>query len=109
MIYKFSYEDQVYDFDDEKMSLGEARWVKRETGMVGGGFFAAARALDPDAIVALLTLAMRRAGKTEAQIEDIYSDDDNGYFKLIQSLDIETAAESEPKPKAKPRVVKTKE
>lgn len=88
MIFAFKYEGKAYDFDDERMGLGEARWVKRVTGLTGSDFFGAARKLDPDAVVAILVMAMRRAGLQETQMDDIYSEDDNGYFKLIESLEV---------------------
>lgn len=109
MIFTFTYADQKYTYDDEKMGLGEARWVKRETGLVGAEFFNAARTLDPDAIVAILVMAMRRAGEHETQMGDIYSDDDNGYYKLIAGLEV-SANEPEAEPKAtRTRAKKTEE
>lgn len=93
MIFMFKYDGKSYDYDDEKMGLGEARWVKKETGLVGANFFEAARALDPDAIVAILVMAMRRAGVIETKMEDIYSGDDNGYYKLIEGLEVKAGPE----------------
>lgn len=100
MIFAFRYENKAFDFDDERMGLGEARWVKQMTGLTGSDFFAAARKLDPDAVVAILVLAMRRAGLHDAQMDDIYSDDDNGYFKLIESLDVRESPKKAPAKKA---------
>lgn len=87
MKFLFKYEDAAYTFDDEKMSLGEARFVRTVTGYTGAEFFEQARKLDPDAIMAILVMAKRRAGE-EAKMEDFDLDDENGYIKLIQSLDV---------------------
>lgn len=97
MIFQFTYGDEKYQFDDEKMGLGEARYVKQVTGMVGQEFFEAARKLDPDAIVAILVMSMRRAGKTEVSMDDIYTDDDNGYYKLITGMEVLESAPEAPK------------
>lgn len=96
MIFEFTYEDTTYEFDDDKMSLGEARWIKQATGLVGSSFFEAARKLDPDAILAILVMAMRRAGLKDTEMDAIYADDEDGYIKLVQGLEV----------KQGPRVVK---
>lgn len=88
MIFEFTYEGKAYDFDDERMGLAEARYLKREFGLVGTEFFTACRKLDPDALIALLVLAMRRAGLTETKVEDLYPNDDNGYYELVQSMEV---------------------
>lgn len=87
MIFTFTYGDQKYEWDDDKMSLGEARYVKQVTGMVGSDFYEAARKLDPDAIMAILVLARRRAGETSASLEDFDMEDSQGYINLIMGMD----------------------
>lgn len=108
MIFQFTYEDKKYQYDDGRMGLGEARWVKQETGLVGMAFFEAARALDPDAILCILVMAMRRAGEV-VDVEDIYADDDNGYYKLITSLEVLEATEPVATPAPKTRTKKASE
>lgn len=87
MIFKFQYDGTDYEFDDAKMSLGEARWIKAETGLFGNGFFDAVRELDPDAISAMIVIAMRRGGLSESTMDSI-AETDNGYFELIGSVTV---------------------
>lgn len=89
MIFSFEYRGQGYEFDDQRMGLGEARWVKHETGLFGNAFFDAIRALDPDAMACLVVLGMRRGGATETDLEDVCADD-NGYFDLIETIKVKS-------------------
>lgn len=101
MIFEFSYFGETFDYDDEQLSIPEARFAKRETGMSGLRFFNAAQELDADCLVALLVMAMRRKGKT-VDPEDIYRGDDNGYFKLITNLSVRDGAADEASTEAEP-------
>jgi hypothetical protein len=87
MILTFKFRDNTYSFDDEKMGLGEARWVKQETGLLPKEFFPAVQELDPDAIACVIVLAMRRAGATDATIESI-CEDENGLFDFLASSQV---------------------
>jgi hypothetical protein len=87
MILTFQFRDATYTFDDEKMGLGEARWVKQETGLLPKEFFPAVQDLDPDAIACVVVLAMRRAGVTDATIESI-CEDENGLFEFLASSQV---------------------
>lgn len=101
MIFKFQFRGTGYNFDDEKMSLGEARWIKAETGLVGMGFFDAVKGLDPDAISAMVVLAMRRAGVADATMESI-ADDENGLFEFFETGEVvETPPKNGPAPRRK--------
>lgn len=85
MIYSFEYRGQSYEFDDQRMGLGEARWVKQETGLFGTAFYDAIRNMDPDAMACLVVIGMRRGGLTETDLEDVCADE-NGYFELIETI-----------------------
>lgn len=85
MIFTFQFGDQSYDYDDDTMGLGEARFVKAETGLYGSAFFEAVKTMDPDAIACLVVLAMRRAGKTDATMESVGEEVD-GYFQFIRTV-----------------------
>lgn len=98
-IFEIDYKGDTYTYDAERMSLGEARFAKAQTGRAGLEFFKAAAELDPDALTTLLVMAMKRRG-VRAEIHDIYRGDENGYFKLISSMRLrdedESAEQSEP-------------
>lgn len=85
MIFTFQFGDESYNYDDELMGLGEARFVKEETGLYGSAFFDAVKTMDPDAIACLVVLAMRRAGKTDATVESV-SEEVDGYFQFIRTV-----------------------
>lgn len=93
MIFEFMHQEKAYQFDDERMSLAEARWVKREFGMTGPTLFGAFQELDPDALLAIFALALKRGGveiETAADIP-LGDENENGYFELIQSVKAKTA------------------
>jgi hypothetical protein len=98
-IFEIDYMGDTYVYDGERMSLPEARFAKAQTGHSGLSFFQAAADLDPDALTTLLVMAMKRRG-IKATVQDIYRDDENGYFKLISSMRLrsgdESAEQSEP-------------
>lgn len=93
MIFSFRWNGKAYDFDDERMSLGEARWVKAETGLHGPEFFKAVQRMDPDAMAALMVIAMRRAGETDTTMDSI-AEAENGYFEMIGSVQVKEKPEN---------------
>lgn len=60
---RIEVEGEVYDYDDEKMSVAEARVIKKQAGMGVTQWAEALRTGDPDALVALVFLAKTRAGE----------------------------------------------
>jgi len=97
MIFSFEYQGKRYEFDDTRMSLGEARWIKSEIGMIGTDFFEAVKKLDPDAMSCLVVIAMKRAGLSETTMEQI-AEDENGYFDLVSTAVVRENADGEVKP-----------
>lgn len=97
MIFTFEFRGKSYEFDDAKLGLGEARWVKHEINLHGMNFFEAVQSLDPDAVACLVVLAMRRAGETDATMEEI-SNDDNGYGEFVVTVKVRPSEGDEPKP-----------
>lgn len=87
MIFTFKFRNKPFAFDDMKMSLGEARWSKAETGFVGAEFFEAVQKADPDALSCIVVMAMRRAGLTETTMDSI-AEDENGYVEIMSTLDV---------------------
>lgn len=59
---RFKMDGQEYEFDETKMLVHEARLIKEHAKLGLLGFGQGLREGDPDAIVALLFLAKRRAG-----------------------------------------------
>jgi hypothetical protein len=60
---KFTIEGRTYDYDETSMPVKEARLIKKHTGF---GIVTMANGLregDPDALVAMIFLAKRRAGE----------------------------------------------
>ncbi len=100
MIFKFQYDGKSYEFDDARMGLGEARWIKAETGLYGTAFFEAVQGLDPDAISAMIVIAMRRGGVSETTMESI-AENENGYFELIGSVSVHGDEENKVRPTRK--------
>lgn len=96
MIFTFKFRSKPYAFDDTKMSLGEARWIKAETALVGAEFFEAAQKADPDALSCIVVMAMRRAGLDETTLDSI-ADDEDGYYEIMSTMDV-VQEDSEAKP-----------
>ncbi|MCI3277528.1 hypothetical protein [Streptomyces cylindrosporus] len=61
---KLTVEGQVYEFDDQKMLVAEAREIKTLTGLTVPKLFAGIDDGDADAIAALVFLAKKRTGET---------------------------------------------
>lgn len=101
MIFTFKFQGKPYAFDDMKMSLGEARWSKAETGFVGAEFFHAVQKADPDALSCIVVMAMRRAGLSEATLDSI-ADEENGYVEIMSTMDM---IDPDDKPKPEKRVL----
>lgn len=100
MLFTFTFRDTTYTFDDEKMGLGEARWIKQECGLLPKEFFPAVQNLDPDAIACMIVLAMRRAGVEDATIESI-CEDENGLFDFLETGQVEAGKTPRAKAPAK--------
>lgn len=97
MIFSFKFQGKDYKFEDTQLSLGEARWIKRETGLYGQDFFHAVQTLDPDAISCIVVMAMRRAGATDATIEAI-EEEINGYGEFAITVKAEATENDGPAP-----------
>ena len=97
MIFKFRHEGRIYEFDDEVMSIEEARWLERETGYVGEEMFTAFRKLAVNAVLGVFALALRRGGMVIEKLDDVPLDPRNGYIQLINSIQNDDEA---PQPKA---------
>lgn len=95
MIFSFKFQGKDYQFEDTQLGLGEARWIKRETGLYGQKFFEAVQTLDPDAIACLIVLAMRRAGESDATIEAI-EEEINGYGEFAVTVKAEATEKDMP-------------
>ena len=54
---------EVYDFDDTKLSVKEARTIKELTGLGISQWGEGIRDGDPDALVAMIYLAKKRSGE----------------------------------------------
>lgn len=108
MIFSFKYDGAAYEFDDERMGLGEARWIKKETGLYGRAFFEAAQDLDPDALSCMVVIAMRRAGLTETNIDEVCANE-NAYFEMVETAQVRPTETAEPKKVRRvPTATKTK-
>lgn len=84
MILSFDYEGQRYGFNNDTMSLGEARYIKKHTGVGLTEWLSKLASVEPDAVLACVVLAVRRTGKS-INWEDI--PDDFDLMKLIGSID----------------------
>lgn len=64
---------EKYEFDQGSMPVGEARLIKERTGMGFAAWAAGVSDMDPDAIVALVFLAKKRAGEAPrwSQFDDL--------------------------------------
>lgn len=60
---KFKIDDKVYEFDESRLLVREARELKHYTGMGLKQFGEGLQGGDADAIVGMLYLARRRAGE----------------------------------------------
>jgi len=60
---KIRVEGADYEFDDSTLLVEEARLIKKYTGMGLKSFTEASKDGDPDALVAIVYLAKRRAGE----------------------------------------------
>lgn len=60
---KFTIEDRVYEYDETSMFVKEARLIKKHAGFGLIGMAQGLRDGDPDALVAMVFLAKRRAGE----------------------------------------------
>lgn len=60
---KFDLGGKLYEFDGATLSIGEARAVKRNTGLGVLEFERGIKTLDPDAVAALIWVTLRRAGE----------------------------------------------
>lgn len=91
---KFSVRDRWYDLAEDHLSIGEARAVKRETGMGVAEWSLSLRAMDPDALAAMVWVATRRAGEPMdwSEIDELDMAD------LAESIAAEAVAEK-PAPK----------
>lgn len=65
-VLRFDLDGATYRFDQARLSIAEARLVKRHTGWGYALWDSQIQLLDPDAIAALVLLAKRRAGEDVA-------------------------------------------
>lgn len=90
---RLTVEGVVYEFDDNRLLLAEAREIKTLTGMSPAKMFAGLEEADPDSIAAVIFLAKKRAGET-LRFSDLgslsYSDVN---FELLESADSEGEAQ----------------
>ena len=89
MIVYFKHDGKEYPFDDDRLSLAELRFAKREFGVTAGEMLAGFRTLDVDAVLAVFSIALKRGGITVNSIEDLPVDleDGQGFMKLIESIE----------------------
>lgn len=69
---KFSVGQDTYDFDDQAMTIDEARLIKKNSGFGMKSWALAMQDMDPDALVGLIYLAKIRAGEA-VRWNDLYS------------------------------------
>lgn len=86
MIFRFKHHGKIYTFDDERMSIPEAQWIKRETGIVGMELFQGFRKLDVDCLLVVFAIALKRGGIQIDTIADVPLDEGNGYYQLLTSI-----------------------
>ncbi len=60
---KFRIKTDSYEFDDEAMTIDEARLIKKHTGMGLKSWAMGLQDMDPDALVAMVYLSKVRAGE----------------------------------------------
>lgn len=60
---KFRVEGEDYEFDESTLTVAEARLIKKHTGMGLKSFAESSKDGDPDALVAIVFLAKRRANE----------------------------------------------
>lgn len=78
----FELDDTTYHFDQSRLSIAEARLVKRHTGMGFALWDAQINIIDPDAIAAMVLLAKRRASE-EVEWADL---DEINLAALVKTL-----------------------
>lgn len=87
---KFAISGTNYDFDESRLTVAEARVIKKHAGFGLAEFGDGLRRGDPDAIVAMLFLVKRRVGEAVRWV-----DFDDFNLADIEALD-EPSPESEP-------------
>lgn len=60
---QFKIEGRTYEFDESRLTVAEARVIKKHAGLGLAEFGDGIRRGDPDAIVSMLFIAKRRAGE----------------------------------------------
>lgn len=60
---KFRIEGEDLEFEEDTLTVAEARLIKKHTGMGLKSFAEGSKDGDPDALVAIVFLAKRRAGQ----------------------------------------------
>lgn len=85
---KLTVEGQVYEFDQERLLLAEARQMKKLTGLTPPRWAEGIDEQDPDAIAMLVYMAKKRAGET-LRFEDLDSLD-------YADIEMELVGEEEP-------------
>jgi hypothetical protein len=68
---KFTVGDDTYEFDDEELTIDEARLLKKNAGFGMRSWAVALQDMDPDALVGLIYLAKLRAGEA-VRWQDLY-------------------------------------
>lgn len=79
--------DETYEFDDTRVTIAEARLIKKYAGMGVNELFLGLRRGDPDAMAALAFLVMFRAGK-QPRWRDFDDMDMVADFELIDDGDV---------------------
>lgn len=69
---KFSVGSETYDFDDQAMTIDEARLIKKNSGFGMKSWALGLQDMDPDALVGLIYLAKVRAGEA-VRWNDLYN------------------------------------
>lgn len=82
---RFTVKGELYEVDQERLSVQEAQAIKRATGLTIRGFLNGLREYDADALVALIWLARSRGGE-RISIGGIVEEN----FDVLQDFDLVT-------------------
>lgn len=85
----FTFRGEPFVFDQDRLSVEEAKQLKRVNGLTPRAFLTGLREYDPDAMDALVRLAKVRAGE-QTRLEQVILGD----WDLFADLDIEPPSEN---------------
>lgn len=99
---RFALDGEKYEFDDDRMDVGEVRDLRKVTGFGPKEFWTEFADVNEDCVAGLVWLTRRRNGETDLRFSDVSFD----FMEFITSMESdaeeETDAEADPPADALP-------